>query len=183
MRERKRVSGCLSRRGATPALPGAFLPHPTPLPSPPGAKWTAAPKPTMSDDLYVPEAEFKVETAGRCVMAGVGGDGVWCASCSPHPPPCNRMGENSFVTTEFEPVFDAAEFTRIGKDLFVQRSQVTRCVCSCCRRFCVPCASPSGVPLLYPLLRVVSGDERLRHRVDAAAPGAAVQHPRARLPR
>ena len=49
----------------------------------------------MSDDLYVPENEFQVETSGK------------------------------FVTTEFEPVFDAAEFTRIGKDLFVQRSQVT----------------------------------------------------------
>ena len=49
----------------------------------------------MSDDLYVPESEFQVETSGK------------------------------FVTTEFEPVFDAAEFTRIGKDLFVQRSQVT----------------------------------------------------------
>ena len=34
-------------------------------------------------------------------------------------------GPNSFVTTEFEPVFDAAEFTRMGKDVFVQRSQVT----------------------------------------------------------
>ena len=49
----------------------------------------------MSDDLYVPESEFKVSTA------------------------------NHFVTTEFEPVFDAAEFTRIGKDIFCQRSQVT----------------------------------------------------------
>jgi glycine amidinotransferase len=60
-----------------------------------GAKWTAAPKPFMSDELYKSEAEFKVDTA------------------------------NEFVTTEFEPVFDAAEFTRIGKDIFVQRSQVT----------------------------------------------------------
>mmetsp|Transcript_17839 Transcript_17839/g.18599 ORF Transcript_17839/g.18599 Transcript_17839/m.18599 type:complete len:397 (-) Transcript_17839:360-1550(-) len=60
-----------------------------------GAKWTAAPKPFMSDDLYVSENEFQVSTAGK------------------------------FVTTEFEPVFDAAEFTRIGKDIFCQRSQVT----------------------------------------------------------
>lgn len=60
-----------------------------------GAKWTAAPKPFMSDELYVSEKDFKVDTA------------------------------NEFVTTEFEPVFDAAEFTRIGKDIFVQRSQVT----------------------------------------------------------
>jgi glycine amidinotransferase len=60
-----------------------------------GAKWTAAPKPQMSDELYVPESEFQ------------GGS------------------TNAFVTTEFEPVFDAAEFTRIGRDIFVQRSQVT----------------------------------------------------------
>jgi glycine amidinotransferase len=60
-----------------------------------GAKWTAAPKPFMSDDLFVPESEFQPSTAGK------------------------------FVTTEFEPVFDAAEFTRIGKDIFCQRSQVT----------------------------------------------------------
>jgi glycine amidinotransferase len=60
-----------------------------------GAGWTAAPKPLMSDELYMDENNFKVSTT------------------------------NEFVTTEFEPVFDAAEFTRIGKDIFVQRSQVT----------------------------------------------------------
>lgn len=31
---------------------------------------------------------------------------------------------NPFVTTEFEPCFEAADFMRAGKDLFVQRSQV-----------------------------------------------------------
>lgn len=60
-----------------------------------GSKWTAAPKPFMSDELYVAEDKFKVDEYG------------------------------AFVTTEFEPVFDAAEFTRIGKDIFCQRSQVT----------------------------------------------------------
>lgn len=59
-----------------------------------GSKWTTAPKPMMSDELYENEDSFKASS-------------------------------NSFVTTEFEPVFDAAEFTRIGKDLFCQRSQVT----------------------------------------------------------
>ena len=29
-----------------------------------------------------------------------------------------------FVTTEFEPCFDAAVFIRAGRDIFVQRSQV-----------------------------------------------------------
>ncbi|KAJ1433778.1 hypothetical protein B484DRAFT_447072, partial [Ochromonadaceae sp. CCMP2298] len=60
-----------------------------------GAKWTAAPKPLMGDELYEDEASFQE----------------------------NKL--NKFVTTEFEPVFDAAEFTRIGRDIFVQRSQVT----------------------------------------------------------
>ena len=59
-----------------------------------GSKWTAAPKPLMSDELYEPEETYEI-------------------------------GQNKFVTTEFEPVFDAAEFTRIGTDIFVQRSQVT----------------------------------------------------------
>jgi len=59
-----------------------------------GAKWTAAPKPEMSDELYLTESEY-VEGPGK------------------------------YVTTEFEPIFDAAEFTRFGKDIFVQRSQVT----------------------------------------------------------
>jgi glycine amidinotransferase len=60
-----------------------------------GAKWTAAPKPLMGDELYEDEATY-ID---------------------------NKL--NNFVTTEFEPVFDAAEFTRIGRDIFVQRSQVT----------------------------------------------------------
>lgn len=32
--------------------------------------------------------------------------------------------EGKFVTTEFEPCFDAADFMRAGKDIFAQRSQV-----------------------------------------------------------
>jgi len=59
-----------------------------------GAKWTAAPKPMMSDELYVEE---------------------WNG---------NKDGFQS-VVTEFEPTFDAAEFTRIGRDIFCQQSQVT----------------------------------------------------------
>ena len=30
-----------------------------------------------------------------------------------------------FVTTEFEPCFDAADFMRAGTDIFAQRSQVS----------------------------------------------------------
>ena len=32
--------------------------------------------------------------------------------------------EGRFVTTEFEPCFDAADFMRAGRDIFAQRSQV-----------------------------------------------------------
>jgi len=35
-----------------------------------------------------------------------------------------RRGEE-YVTTEFEPVWDAADICRVGKDLFIQRSNVT----------------------------------------------------------
>ncbi|WP_041778024.1 amidinotransferase [Beijerinckia indica] len=61
-----------------------------------GARWTAAPRPQLSDDLY---------------------DGDY------HPP---RKGEPvTYILTEFEPVFDAADFIRCGRDLFVIRSNVT----------------------------------------------------------
>lgn len=56
-----------------------------------GAKWTAAPKPTMSSRLYNHE---------------------W------------KRGEE-YVTTDFEPVWDAADMARCGKDIFIQRSHVT----------------------------------------------------------
>ncbi|ETW09414.1 hypothetical protein H310_00023 [Aphanomyces invadans] len=59
-----------------------------------GAKWTAAPKPQMSDALYNEDWE-------------------------------PASGDFNSVVTEFEPTFDAAEFTRMGRDLFTQQSQVT----------------------------------------------------------
>ena len=66
-----------------------------------GAKWTTAPKPQMSDELYDQEYPIKnVQDRQKLAMAG------------------------KFVTTEFEPCFDAADFIRAGKDIFAQRSQV-----------------------------------------------------------
>lgn len=59
-----------------------------------GAKWTAAPKPLMSDELY--NEGWQPDT-----------------------------GTFNSVVTEFEPTFDAAEFTRMGRDIFTQQSQVT----------------------------------------------------------
>uniref|UniRef100_A0A6Q2YPM0 Glycine amidinotransferase n=2 Tax=Esox lucius TaxID=8010 RepID=A0A6Q2YPM0_ESOLU len=67
-----------------------------------GAKWTTAPKPTMADKLY--DQDYPIRTVeDRHKLAAQG----------------------KFVTTEHEPCFDAADFIRAGRDLFVQRSQVT----------------------------------------------------------
>lgn len=61
-----------------------------------GAKWTAAPRPQLSDELY---------------------DDTYV------PPEDGE--EMRYVLTEFEPVFDAADFIRCGRDIFVHRSNVT----------------------------------------------------------
>ncbi|MDG4864057.1 amidinotransferase [Streptomyces sp. T-3] len=61
-----------------------------------GARWTSAPKPELDDALF--DADFRVPEAGEPMR---------------------------YVLTEFEPVFDAADFVRAGRDLFVTRSNVT----------------------------------------------------------
>ncbi|WP_267241990.1 amidinotransferase [Streptomyces sp. PR69] len=61
-----------------------------------GARWTAAPKPQLTDALY--EADFRAPRPGEPMR---------------------------YILTEFEPVFDAADFVRAGRDLFVTRSNVT----------------------------------------------------------
>ncbi len=61
-----------------------------------GAKWTAAPTPQLSDDLF--EEDYTIPREGEPMR---------------------------YVINEFEPVFDAADFFRCGRDLFVTRSNVT----------------------------------------------------------
>jgi hypothetical protein len=61
-----------------------------------GARWTAAPRPQLTSELFDPE--FCIPEKGEPV---------------------------SSILTEFEPVFDAADFFRCGRDLFVTRSNVT----------------------------------------------------------
>lgn len=61
-----------------------------------GAKWTAAPKPQLLDDLY--DQSYTVPGPGEPMR---------------------------FVVSEFEPVFDAADFVRCGRDIFGQKSNVT----------------------------------------------------------
>lgn len=57
-----------------------------------GARWSAAPRPRLGDELYDP---------------------YWVRS------------PETYVTTEAEPVWDAADIMRFGRDLVMQRSQVT----------------------------------------------------------
>ena len=61
-----------------------------------GAKWTAAPKPQLLDSLY--DKHYTVPGPDEAVR---------------------------FVINEFEPVFDAADFVRCGRDIFCQTSNVT----------------------------------------------------------
>ncbi|WP_033308729.1 amidinotransferase [Streptomyces iakyrus] len=61
-----------------------------------GARWTAAPRPQLTDELFDPD--FRVPGPGEPMR---------------------------YILTEFEPVFDAADFVRAGRDLFVTRSNVT----------------------------------------------------------
>lgn len=61
-----------------------------------GAKWTQAPKPELLDELY--NSQYTEPTEG---------------------------GQPIYSITEFEPVFDAADFMRCGRDIFAQLSNVT----------------------------------------------------------
>jgi glycine amidinotransferase len=61
-----------------------------------GARWTAAPRPELPDELY--DHDFRMPAPGEPLR---------------------------FVVNEHEPVFDAADFVRCGRDLFVTRSNVT----------------------------------------------------------
>ncbi|XP_064652209.1 glycine amidinotransferase, mitochondrial-like [Lineus longissimus] len=67
-----------------------------------GAQWTTAPKASMSDELY-DQDYAKLSEKERSALAAKG----------------------TFLTTEFEPCFDAADFVRAGRDIFAQKSQVT----------------------------------------------------------
>lgn len=61
-----------------------------------GARWTAAPKPDLPDELF---------------------DADYVESTDPDKP--------RYVLRELEPTFDAADFIRCGRDIFVQQSHVT----------------------------------------------------------
>lgn len=61
-----------------------------------GARWTSAPRPMLTDKLY--DYDYRIPERGAAMR---------------------------YTTNEFEPVFDAADFVKCGRDLFVTRSNVT----------------------------------------------------------
>ena len=61
-----------------------------------GARWAAAPRPELCDALY-----------NHNYLAG------------------HNTSDREYVITEFEPTFDAADFIKMGRDIFCQRSHVT----------------------------------------------------------
>ena len=67
-----------------------------------GAKWTTAPKPQMSNELY--DLNYPAGQSAEVYQ--------------------NLITQGKFVATEFEPCFDAADFICAGTDTFVQRSHV-----------------------------------------------------------
>jgi len=83
-----------------------------------GAKWSAAPKPQLLDELY----DYNYQE-------GSGNDPI------------------NYVINDFEPVFDAADFTKCGKDIFVLKSHVT---------------NDAGIKWLQQHI----GDEYIIHKID-----------------
>jgi glycine amidinotransferase len=61
-----------------------------------GARWGAAPKPELRDELY--DSDWAEPSAGEAAR---------------------------LIVTEFEPTFDAADFLRCGRDIIAQKSNVT----------------------------------------------------------
>ncbi|MGB7205257.1 MAG: amidinotransferase [Anderseniella sp.] len=61
-----------------------------------GARWTSAPKPELADELF--DSGYTIPAYGEDVR---------------------------YVINEWEPVFDAADFVRCGRDIFVIKSNVT----------------------------------------------------------
>jgi glycine amidinotransferase len=61
-----------------------------------GSRWTSAPRPMLTDELY--NYDYRVPEPGAPMR---------------------------YTVNEFEPVFDAADFVKCGRDLFVTRSNVT----------------------------------------------------------
>ena len=86
-----------------------------------GARWTAAPKPCASDNLY----EFSF--GGNEIFSNLAALLKKRHQVEEYPEWLDKAHADNecFGLTEAEPVFDAADFTRFGKDIFGNRSMMT----------------------------------------------------------
>ncbi|MCB9528216.1 MAG: amidinotransferase [bacterium] len=113
-----------------------------------GARWTAAPKPQLGEAAYSPCDDGEYDVqAGRSVV------------------------------TEFEPLFDAADFSRCGRDIFCQVTQVTN-------RFGIEWLRRHLGPAYT--IHILEVDDPQAMHIDASfvplAPGRVLLHP-TRVPR
>lgn len=76
-----------------------------------GARWIAAPKPELADASYNPDY-------AAAAHAGGAAGSRWASPGAVFEPAAS-------VITEFEPLIDAGDFMRFGRDIIVQRSHVT----------------------------------------------------------
>ncbi len=102
-----------------------------------GARWLAAPRPELRDDLY--------HFGHHWPEHADGGNGPRRNSAG--------RGTSRFPITEHEPVFDAADFVRCGRDIFGQVGVVT---------------NHAGIAWLRRLL----GPEFRVHLIESRSPGA-----------
>ena len=72
----------------------------------PNCRWEAAPKPRLTEETYKKDF-YKV-------WESLSEEEKW-----------ERAEKSDWIITEKEPLFDAADIARLGKDLFVQKSMVT----------------------------------------------------------
>merc|ERR1712166_238829 len=89
-----------------------------------GARWTTAPKVVGSDALYYSEKQIVID---HPKITGVFRS-RWLHTHLPeeYPDWVSKMhDDNAFITTEHEPIFDAADFTRFGRDIFGNRGFYT----------------------------------------------------------
>jgi len=90
-----------------------------------GARWTAAPKIVGGDASYYKlEQMFKdyPETSQLCELLAR----REAFLPEEYPDWVSKMhDDNAFITTEHEPIFDAADFTRFGRDIFGNRGFYT----------------------------------------------------------
>eukprot|EP01059_Diplonema_ambulator_P015629 TRINITY_DN26809_c0_g1_i1.p1 TRINITY_DN26809_c0_g1~~TRINITY_DN26809_c0_g1_i1.p1 ORF type:complete len:423 (+),score=173.12 TRINITY_DN26809_c0_g1_i1:57-1325(+) len=120
-----------------------------------GANWITAPKGIMTDRLYDPTYPVDDKSVERKEM----------------------LAKHKYVTTEEEPIWDAADWMRMGKDIFAQRSFVSN-------EFGIEWFRRQFAPMGYRVHTLHSHDLVPKH-IDCTLlplrPGLALENPTRRM--